>query len=61
MIVLASQGEWAIRVRPIEVQAHTTYIFDIKQCQVVPYINPANHAPGVQTGHTLGAIIFHWL
>ena len=37
----------------------TAYIFDIKQCPMVPYISPANHAPGVQIGHTLGAIIFH--
>ena len=34
----------------------TAYIFDIKQCIVVLYIHPANHAPGVQTGHTLGAL-----
>ena len=26
----------------------TAYIIDIKQCPVVPYINPANHAPGVK-------------
>ena len=26
----------------------TAYIFDIKQCPVVPNINPANHAPGVK-------------
>ena len=52
------KGECAIRVRAIEFRP-TSYIFDIKQCLVVPFINSANHAPGVQTGHTLGAIIFH--
>ena len=25
-------------------------------CLVVPYINPAKQAPGVQTGHTPGVI-----
>ena len=34
----------------------TTYIFSIEQCLVVPYINPANEAPGVQTGHAPGVI-----
>ena len=28
-------------------------------CLVVSYINPANPAPGVQTGHTMGVIISH--
>ena len=61
MIALASLSEWAIRVRAIEVQAHSLYFWYIKQFLVVSYINPANHAPGVQTGHTLCAIIFQWL
>ena len=32
----------------------TAYIFGMKQCLVVPHINPANQAPGVQTGPALG-------
>ena len=34
-------------------EAHSLYIFSIKQCLVVLYINCANHAdaPGVQIGH----------
>ena len=28
------------------------YIFSMWQCLVVPYINPANQARRVQTGHT---------
>ena len=30
-------------------------IFSMQQCLVVPYINPANHVPGVQIGYTPGA------
>ena len=30
----------------------TAYIFTIKQCIVVPSLNPASHAPGVLIGHT---------
>ena len=29
----------------------TAYIFGMYQCLVVPFINPANHTPGVQIGH----------
>ena len=32
----------------------TVYIFSLKQCLVVPYINPADQDPGVQTVHTPG-------
>ena len=32
----------------------TAHIFSMKQSLVVPYINPANHAPGVQTGYIPG-------
>ena len=34
----------------------TAHIFSMLQCVVVPYINPANDAPGVQIGHALGVI-----
>ena len=34
----------------------TGHIFSMQQCLVVPYINPAIHAPGVQTGHATGVI-----
>ena len=30
-------------------------IFSMQQCLVVPYINPANHVPGVQIGYAPGA------
>ena len=36
----------------------TAYIFSMYQCLVVPYINPANQALGLQTGHTTGGHIF---
>ena len=36
----------------------TAYIFSMQQCVVVPYLNPANQAPGVQTGHILGGHMF---
>ena len=39
----------------------TPYIFGMLQCLVVPYINPANQGPGVQTGPTLGIKNFHRL
>ena len=29
-------------------------IFSMLQCLVAPFINSANQAPGVQTGHTKG-------
>ena len=32
-------------------------IFDVQQCDVELYINPANHAPGVKYGPTPGPII----
>ena len=44
------KGERAIRVwqfAPFKFRP-TAYIFDIKQCPVVHYINPASHAPGVK-------------
>ena len=34
-------------------------LFSMKQCLVVPYINPANHAPWVQIGYTPGVINSH--
>ena len=37
------------------------YIFSMYQCLVVPYINPANHAPGAQIGHAPGVISSHRL
>ena len=39
----------------------TVNIFSMQQCLVVSYINPANQAPGVQTGQALGVIIPHRL
>ena len=32
--------------------------FGVKQCQVVPYINPANQVPGFQTGLVPGIKTF---
>ena len=37
----------------------TAYILGIYQCLGVPYINPANQAPGVQTDPFLGIKSFH--
>ena len=37
------------------------YIFSMYQCLVVPYINPANQAPGAQTAHAPGVINIHRL
>ena len=31
-----------------------TFVFCVQQCIVILFINLANHAPGVQTGHILG-------
>ena len=39
----------------------TAYKLGMKQCLVVPYINPANHAPGVQTSPIPGIKSFHRL
>ena len=39
---------------------HKACIFDIQQCHVELYINPANHAPGVKYGPTPGVIIGPW-
>ena len=39
----------------------SAYIFSMKQCLVVPYINPASQAPVVQTGHAPRVIISHRL
>ena len=36
----------------------TAYIFSMEQCLVVTYINPANHAAGLQTGHNPGGHMF---
>ena len=41
MIVLARQGDEPSEFEPLKFKP-TAYIFDIKQCLVVPYINPAN-------------------
>ena len=38
-----------------------TYIFSMQQRLVVPFINPANHAPWVQVGHAPGVIGLHRL
>ena len=37
------------------------FIFCMKQCLVVLYINPANHAPGVKNGPAPGVISSHRL
>ena len=37
------------------------YILSMKQCLVVPDINPANQAPGAKTGYALGVISSHRL
>ena len=34
----------------------TADTFIMQQCLVVPYINPANQAPGAHTGHTVGSL-----
>ena len=34
----------------------SAYIFSMLQCIVFPFINPANHDPGVQIGHCMGVI-----
>ena len=39
----------------------TAYIFSMQQYLVVPYINPANQVPRVQTGHAPGVISSHRL
>ena len=39
----------------------TAYIFNLLQYLVVPYINPANHAPAVEIGHDPGVISSHRL
>ena len=41
----------------------TVYILSMLQCLVVPYTNPANQAPGAQSGHALGSLApidFKW-
>ena len=47
-----------ISVRPVLVKAQVSFMY---QCLVVPYINPINRAPGVQTGSVLGIKSFHKL
>ena len=42
-----------------ETMRPTAYIFSMSQCLVVLYVNPANQAPGVQTGHTPGVICLY--
>ena len=37
------------------------FILSVKQCFLVLYINPANHAPGVKNGSTLEVISSHIL
>ena len=39
----------------------TACIFGMWQCQVVLYIDPANQAPGVQSGQALGLRSYHKL
>ena len=39
----------------------TAYIFIKYLCLVVPYINPVNQVPGVQTGPAQGIKSFHRL
>ena len=34
----------------------TAHLFSMLQCVVVPYISPANHAPGVQISNALGVL-----
>ena len=35
--------------------------FSILECLLISYINPANHTPGVQIGHSMGVIYSHRL
>ena len=64
-----SQGilKWILSGNPVKIFSETmkptASIFSMLQCKVVHYVNPANHAPGVQIGrhYTLGAICSHGL
>ena len=49
----------ALKIFFSETMRPRAYIFSIKQCVVVPYINVANQAPGVQIGHAPGAICLY--
>ena len=50
LIIGKTLGIFSETMRP------TAYIFSMLQCLVVLYINPANHTPGVQIGHTLDGL-----
>ena len=49
------------KLRNVRIEKHDEERHHPKQCYVVLYINPANHAPGVKSGPTLGVISSHIL